>query len=247
MSIIKFANLPKGRVTKAIISGSEKYLAEYIGSFGISLLFTERNEKIDSAISDHADVNVNYIGDGEIIIDNSQEHLFKVLKESRFKVIKPHKAVSGSYPDDCGLNSTELGERLIAGKKSAEKSILEKFSENKIIYVNQGYSKCSTCVVNRNAIITDDESIHKACIKVGINVLLISKGDVKLAGHNYGFIGGASTLIEKNKMLFFGNIKNHRDFKKIKTFLANNECEYISLNDYPLTDIGGLIAIEEEI
>ncbi len=246
MSIIKFANLPEHRVTKAIVSGSDKRIIDYIRTFKINILFTKKNCLIDPAISDHADVNINYLGNGEIIIDASQNHLTECLKESGFRVNEPYNAVSGSYPNDCSLNCAEVGELLIARKKSSDKSIIKKFPEDLIVNVNQGYAKCSTCVVNKNAIITDDESINSSCKKVGIDSLLISKGDILLKGHNYGFIGGASALIEKNKILFFGDITKHCDYQKIISFLLKHRCNYDYLKDHPLTDIGGMVPIEEE-
>ncbi|MDO4381082.1 MAG: hypothetical protein Q4D20_09430 [Clostridia bacterium] len=246
MSIIKFANLPERKVTKAIISGYDKRIIDYIRTFKVNILFTGKNNLIDPAISDHVDVNINYLGNGEIIIDGSQKHLTECLKESGFRVIEPYNAVSSSYPNDSALNCAEFGERLIARKKSSDKHIIKKFPEDLIIDVNQGYTKCSTCIVNENAIITDDESINKSCRNVGIDSLLISKGDVLLSGHNYGFIGGASALIKKNKILFFGDITKHRDYQKIVSFLLKHRCDYAYLKDYPLTDIGGMIAIEEE-
>ena len=96
-----------------------------------------------------------------------------------------------------------------------------------------------------NAVITDDESIYKALCLNGVDTLLISKGDIVLNGHNYGFIGGASYKISESKVLFFGDITKHRDYKKIADFIEKHGCEIIFL-DFPLTDFGGIIPITEK-
>jgi len=116
--------------------------------------------------------------------------------------------------------------------------------DKKIISVKQGYTKCSTIVLPDDNFITEDEGICAALKGAGKNCILIKKGCVKLDGYNYGFIGGASAYLSNNKtLLFFGNIKQHPDYIKIKEL-----CDKLKLNtDYvenmPLTDIGGLIEL----
>ena len=111
--------------------------------------------------------------------------------------------------------------------------------------IKQGYCKCSCLVINENALITDDKSIYNIALKNGVDCLLVSKGDVTLPGHNYGFIGGASGKISKTEVLFFGDVTKHRDYKKIADFIEKHGCKIISL-DFPLTDFGGIIPITEE-
>ena len=93
-------------------------------------------------------------------------------------------------------------------------------------------------------VITEDYSIYSALKSVGKNCLLIEKGGVVLKGYNYGFIGGASAFLEKEKvLLFFGDITKHSNYKDIKVF-----CDCLNINvDYienmELTDIGGIVII----
>ena len=115
----------------------------------------------------------------------------------------------------------------------------------KKINVRQGYCKCSCLNVSENAVITDDECIYKALCLNEIDALLISKGDITLNGHDYGFIGGASGKISKTDILFFGDVTKHRDYKKIAGFIEKHGCKIISL-DFPLTDFGGIIPITEK-
>ena len=66
-----------------------------------------------------------------------------------------------------------------------------------------------------------------------------------MTGHEYGFIGGASALISKDHMIFFGDITGHRSFDKIDRFLKKHGCRYSYLKNHVLTDIGGIVAVEE--
>lgn len=61
-----------------------------------------------------------------------------------------------------------------------------------IVNINQGYARCSTLILNNRTAVTADISVKNALEKDGAKVLLISSGDIKLEGYDYGFIGGAS-------------------------------------------------------
>ena len=102
--------------------------------------------------------------------------------------------------------------------------------------MNQGYAKCSTAVCDRG-IITADETIYSACCENGINALKITQGNVKLSGYEYGFIGGASGIID-GKLTFFGDIRKHPDYLKIKEF-----CDFDYIPDFALTDVGTIMCI----
>lgn len=245
MSFSVNPNLPQSKVKAAILSGTDNIIVDFVKSFGINVYYTEKNTAIDSAIAFHADINTFYFGNGDILIDSSQNCLINILEEKGFNVTQVTESVKGKYPNDCKLNCAALDGKLIARVKSAEKAILDLYEPQSVIDVNQGYARCSVCIVNENSIITDDPSIHKSCRNKAIESLLIEKGDVRLSGHNYGFIGGASMLIDKNKLIFFGDIRKHRNYKEIDCFLKKLSCEYCFLPDYDLTDIGGAVIIEE--
>lgn len=243
MSFIKRPNLPESPVKTAILDKADDEIICFVESFGIEIIFTDCNLFVDSAISTHADINTFYFGGGEILLDKSQTRLYNLLTEQKMNVSYAESSVSGKYPNDCKLNFALLADKLI-GKADIADARIKKRSY-KILNVKQGYAKCSTCIVNENAIITDDASIKKICDQNGIDALLIGKGDVRLNGHEYGFIGGASALIDKNHLIFFGDITAHRDFESIDCFLKKHSCKYSFLKSQVLTDIGGMIPIKE--
>ena len=115
--------------------------------------------------------------------------------------------------------------------------------EIETINVNQGYTRCSTLVINDRAAITSDISIKNALESNGAEVLLISPGNIFLDGFDYGFIGGAGVSFD-GKTVFFGNVKKHPDYEKIRGFCKkyNSKLE-ILCEHIPLTDIGGAVRI----
>lgn len=244
MSIIEKANLPRRKVSAAVIGKCGKVLESFISSFGIELLFAEENTKIDPAIGNHADVNVLYLGGGTVVLDGSQHSLAERLRLRGFKTVFVSDPVCGLYPGDCRLNFALIAQRAFGKFAVADKSV-QMLENVKKINVRQGYAKCSVCVVNENAIITDDVSIYKAARHENMHVLLCQKGSVMLSGHDYGFIGGACALTEERHLLFFGDITRHENFCQISDFLREEDCRFSFLKDYSLTDIGGIVAVEE--
>lgn len=150
--------------------------------------------------------------------------------------------LSPKYPGDVLLNAVWLPDYLICNTNTLAKEILQMAYEQgkTVIHVNQGYTKCATCIVSDTAIITEDESIYDAC-KDKLDVLLIKKGEALLPGYEYGFIGGASALID-DTIYFFGNVLNHSDYGAIQQFIIEHNKRIVSLSKTEkLLDIGGII------
>ena len=138
-----------------------------------------------------------------------------------------------------------LGGRGDVDQHENFKEILQYCRENNIetVNVNQGYTRCSALVVNDKAVITADKSIEKGMKNNGVEVLLISAGNIVLEGFDYGFIGGAS-FSDNNTIYFFGDITKHLDYYKIKEFTSkHNSIIEILCKTQPLTDIGGAVLI----
>ena len=143
------------------------------------------------------------------------------------------------------LNCVVLNDKLICNTKTIADEVLQMAIKDnlKIINVNQGYTKCSTCIVNKNAIITSDKSIYKSC-RNEMDVLLIRQGYIELSGTDYGFIGGSSFKYNRNTLVLIGNIKLHPDYESIKSFVENHNVELLSLTEKTMIDIGSIIPID---
>ena len=167
------------------------------------------------------------------------------LKKYFPNVIEISKNIEKDYPNNVMLNCVVLNGKLICNTKTIADEVLQMAIKDnlKIINVNQGYTKCSTCIVNENAIITSDKSIYKSC-RNEMDVLLIRQGYIKLSGTDYGFIGGSSFKYNRNTLVFSGNIKLHPDYESIKSFAQNHNVELLSLTENTMIDIGSIIPID---
>ena len=69
--------------------------------------------------------------------------------------------------------------------------------------------------------------------------------DIQLDGYDYGFIGGCCGFIDKNTLVFSGNVKLHKNYEDIKAFAGNYKVDVVSLSNEMLYDIGGILPVKE--
>lgn len=244
---LKTPNIPRSEVTVVAVSeAADDALLQKLKELGIETIITQKSRNVKD-INFHSDLFLLNISEGNLLVDESQKESFVKYLTIGYK-LNEISTIRSPYPYDCGLNCVALGDKIICNKKTVH-PIVSDFALNngcKLIHVNQGYTKCSVCVVNSNALITDDESIHNTCQDNLIDSILISKGSIRLKGFDYGFIGGCTGLIDKNKMLFNGDLNCHTDCNKIVDFLGKYGVEPVIIENRPLEDIGSIIPLCEK-
>jgi len=233
--------LPEIRAKNVIISGkTPQKIIKKLEFYGINCHFTEKCDKMSAEVCFHPDMLIFVYGDAVYCEKNNIRPVKEIFAGKHVKNVEICEKVPG-YPYEAMLNGFVCNNKLICCKRSFG---LIKELEDKvdgIIYVRQGYTKCSICAVDERAFITEDEGIYRACTKEGFDVLLLKSREVRLDGYNCGFIGGASGKIDKNILAFFGNISLHSEYKTIESFAASHGVEIVSLSDDPLYDYGGIL------
>ncbi len=247
MNYVKKPNLPENNVSAVAISCEAGESIKKLNELGIKTLKISKNQLLPEPIKSHADIQLLHIGENVIFCHD--EHLFSETLTKNFKLKTINEKLGNKYPNDVRLNCTIVGNKIICNEKTVSKDILDYAYKYNYIVINvkQGYSKCSVCVINENAILTDDESIFTATGKFIKDVQLISKGSIVLKGYNYGFIGGCCGKIDKNTMVFNGRIESHNDHNKIIDIMQRNNIKCIELCNIPLTDIGGVLPLTEVV
>ncbi len=245
MKFIENPNLPQNRVGVVAINATAYKAIGKLNNLGIKTIPVLPDNRLPKPVNSHADMQILHIGKNHVLIQN--EHLYAGDLNKDFILEKIYETPGNMYPFDVKLNCKIINDKIICNKKTISKYVLE-FAEKaglNVINVNQGYSGCSVCAVNENAILTDDKSIFTAAGNFFNDALLVSKGSVRLKGYNYGFIGGCCGKIDKNKIAFNGAIESHSDYKLILDFLDRNKIECVELHNEPLSDIGGILPLME--
>lgn len=246
MKHIENPNLPKGRVVLAAINSEAHDAIANLNSMGIKTINVNRCPDLPAPVQAHTDLQLLHLGGKSIL--TPREHSFIGDIADLFEIRKINSPLGNRYPEDVRLNCTLIGDKLICNPKTVAPEILEFAAETglTVVSVNQGYARCSICVINENTIITDDKSVFTAAGKFLNDVLFISKGSIRLKGYDYGFIGGCCGKIDKDKIAFNGELSSHSDYKLILDFLHRNHIECIELKRGRLDDIGGIIPLCEE-
>jgi len=217
--------------------------SEYLISRGYTLLVCPPSNVLYDAVCGHPDMLMHIIGNSIIVHKNMPSEFIQELALLNYKVFKSNLTLQKLYPYNVGLNSLTIDNLFVHNLKFTDTKLLSLLINKKIINVKQGYTKCSTCIVNNHAIITSDPSIAKALSLEKIDVLLVPPGDILLPGLNYGFIGGATGLIEDNILAFYGHLDHYLYKKEVLIFLKKHKVEPVFLRNGKLIDRGSIFKV----
>ena len=211
-------------------------------SFDVMLLPSYPN--LSPLVASHPDMLIFGLEDQLIV---PQEYIFaneeifcKLRSRSSVRIIEGSAVLRPDYPFDIPYNVLLCGASAFSLARYTAPEIMSAFEEKGIKNVNvrQGYAACSSLSVGRG-LITADPSIATAAAEMGIDVLQISEGFIRLDGYSCGFIGGASAVLD-NKVFFFGDPLSHPDGEHIEKFIESRGLVSVALSDGELRDFGGI-------
>jgi len=223
---------------KCIISFADSEIIEKMGQLGYECIPVIDSDRVSGPISTHSDVLYLKVNSSEIFVSSCQKANFPLLEREGY-IVKELNNLQPGYKTESYLNFIITKKNIICNPQTA----LNINTDKAIIKVKQGYTRCSAICINDNAFITDDENIYSTLKNKDIDCLKIGKGDVKLLGYDYGFIGGAAVKLNDKEILFFGDIKNTTDKSNIIEFLKKYKMEAVFIKNKELTDIGSALIL----
>lgn len=161
------------------------------------------------------------------------------------KLIQAEEDLGYSYPENIKYNGVQIGPYFVHNTNYTAPKLMAavKHAGLTTVHVNQGYTKCNIVLVDDRSIITSDEGISNALIPLGIDVLLISIGHIKLKGFPTGFIGGTSGRVG-DAVVFNGDLSEHPDYIPISNFIFDRGLRLQYFDEYELEDIGSIIEVD---
>ena len=209
-------------------------------SLGYRPILLPSYKRLPEPVSSHPDMLIYQLSSGALLTYeeyyNENRALFNMLG---CDVLTEERLPGNKYPEDIYLNALRIADTVIGRTDKLSRHILRDAEET--VYVRQGYTRCSACVVDGD-IITADTCIASAASRLGSRITLTKSGNIILEGYDYGFIGGASCRLREG-IAFFGDIMTHPSGEKIKAAVLSRGFDVIKLNDGILTDLGGLVVI----
>lgn len=204
-------------------------------------------QSVLEGLRQHTDMGMHMTPQGLVIEPSIHDEMKKKLLDvgvSSDWIIKGGNLLSVKYPFDIAYNCICVNQHLFHHAMTDSK-ILKIYEECGCLAhpVKQGYVKCATLIVGKNAVITEDTNLYKHFKEAGLVTLLIPKGEVKLQGFDYGFIGGAGGYYGGNLYLN-GSLAHHSSGDIIEAFVINQGTEIIELHQGLLEDIGSIFIFD---
>ena len=231
---------------KNIVIIGERYrkrLEKPLKELGIEILWMCDNPYLDPRLAGHADLSAIRLGKKIVVSRHIAENPLYVnlLTYRGYEVCSMYTVHGKAYPEDAHLCACITGEYLIHNLRCTDPEVLKNFN-GEIMHVNQGYTKCSCCVIDSNALISADSGIERMIHRYDIEMLKINHGSIVLDGFDYGFIGGASIVLD-DVVLFTGELADKRDKLCVEEFVRSRGKYPVYLSHGPAFDIGGAVVL----
>jgi hypothetical protein len=216
-----------------------------LSRLGYKILKCPPSSDLYYAVSGHPDMLMFIVSSKKIIVHKNMQNEFKAkLKRLNIDVILSQNTLKDTYPEDIILNGVSISNYFVHKLNNTDTILLENIKDKILVNVNQGYTKCSTAIVSETSIMTSDKKIAETFRNSNMDVLYLPPGDIVLPGLNYGFIGGCCSLLEKNLMVFYGDLSNYKYGFEVLKFLKKHFVEPYYLSTRKLIDRGSIFKIE---
>ena len=214
--------------------------AEKLKAYG-EVVRTRANKNLLRGLDTHTDILVHPLPSGELVVDRDNFGYYKKILPDK-KILPSHSSLSKKYPKDVPLNAFTFKNYFIHNLKFTDQVLLDyyKNSAYELIDIKQGYAKCSS-LVTEDFIITSDGGIYES-LRDFIPIYKIKHGEIRLQNFNYGFIGGASGVLDK-KIFFTADFSHHSSYEEILKIIKKYNYEIEILSDETIEDFGSIYFI----
>lgn len=248
MSFLEVPFIPDDKVSLAVVDYRiSRIMEESLNKEGIECIKTVKCKELYEAVDGHPDMLMLHIGGNRVILaPNIYEDMAPQLTKKGFAVTKGATWLVRNYPGNIAYNVLRIGNLAFHNLKYTDPEVIKALEKENImlINVNQGYTKCSVCILDSKTIITSDRKLARTAEKYGVESLLIKPGGIVLKGLNYGFIGGASGLVSKKQIAFAGSLNSLEERCQIVEFIDKKGFEIKNLSDEKLVDYGSIIPLK---
>lgn len=194
----------------------------------------------------HPDMALYVGADGTVICAPPVYAAYRrLLSPFGITLVQGKNTLGRDYPQNIAYNVLNAGGFAFAKWAEAEPHIVDLSEEQGIVRHNvaQGYARCSSLAAG-DGVVTADPSVAQAARRCGLSVLQIEPGHIALPGYDYGFIGGASGLLNAHTVGFFGDLRRHPSGSAIRSFLSSRGFDVCDVPNQPLTDVGTILLVK---
>lgn len=229
---------------------SEKELQRLL-SFGFNLIPTEKVTALYEAVDGHPDIQFFLIENKLIAHKELSKNQMELLSKLGVSIVLGNSSLSLPYPGNIPYNALFAPDLLMHRLDATDPVILNEITKLKksreimLINVRQGYSRCSCAYVGNNSYITEDTVMADKLLTLGKQVFYQKHSNVYLEGFDFGFIGGAISLISihgEELVLISGSLDSYFYGKELMEFLKRRNIRYECIGEGKLMDRGTIIS-----
>jgi len=248
LGFMKTPFIPEGKVSLAVVDYRiSREMEEKLNGSGVECIRTVKCRELYEAVDGHPDMLMVHMGGNRLLLaPNIYEEMAPVLLKKGFAVTKGATWLVRNYPGNIAYNILRVGNLAFHNIKYTDPGLLKALEEEKVklINVKQGYTKCSVCILDSKTVITSDRKLSEAAGANGIESFLIEPGGIELKGFDYGFIGGASGLLDEKRIAFTGRLDSLEKSGELTTFLNSRGFSAVNLSEGKMVDYGSVIPIK---
>lgn len=215
-----------------------------LSNMGDVVLF--HHTSVSGALSGHPDICIFYNNSDLICSSDIPPEIVDAFEKHDIPYIIGEEPSGPEHPDTARYNACGNAKLLIHNTKFTTPTILGLYPDKEIINIKQGYSRCSTLLLDEKHLITSDAGIAKKCEEAGKDVLLVDTRDIILPGLEYGLFGGCCG-ISGGTVLIAGSLKYLPQGKEIEAFINSCGFTVYELNDAVPQDVGGIFVFGEPL
>jgi len=215
-------------------------------NMNIKVIPTIPCKEVQEPISYHPDIVMHPVNHKTLIVaPNVFNYYYESLSKLGIKLIEGEKKLDKEYPDDIAYNVGRIYNFAVHNFKYTDEKLKFYLKKENLEFINikQGYTKCSMAIIDEKAIITSYYPMYKKLAALGIDVLHIRPGYIRLDGYDYGFIGGTCGNLSTRDIVFSGKFSKHPDEEKIIKFLKKYKKKIIWLDNEEALDVGTIISL----
>ncbi|RKJ40452.1 hypothetical protein D7X94_08160 [Acutalibacter sp. 1XD8-33] len=235
--------LPEVPVKAVLVSGEYPRLISALQRLGITTISTKRDFRLPEPVSWHPDMQVCLLKEKMFVLRASPTK--EILWQAGLPAQETEKSPGKWYPQDVLCNVLAWDNYVMGNLKTADPNIVSMADKLGMqwLAVKQGYTACSTVLVDHSSAITADLGVSRQLNRNGMRVLEIQPGCIGLPGYDTGLLGGCCGKIAPDKLVFSGQLDSHPEGWIIREFLASREIQAIELLPGELIDVGGIMAV----
>ena len=235
--------LPEREAALCAVSEEAEDVIAGLEKRGIKVLRVRRADNLPEPICSHADLQVLPLGGDLAAVNEQQEELIGELEKEGFRIIRVGE-FGKEYPHDCRLNLLPIDHMLMGNTRviPQELLVLGGFSA---VNVRQGYTRCSSVLIDDNTVITDDVSIGETLLNFAKYSVIMKQKEILLEGYDHGFIGGTCGKISSSVLAFAGRIPGSEFGELLKSTLEGLGISWCELGDPALRDVGGIVPLKQ--